>query len=66
MTAGEAVVVFLALIIEVVLWGVLWIVELIVCLFTWRKPKMVPSQAYILESLSTKIWRTRMINSDLS
>lgn len=42
MTAGEAIVVFLALIIEVILWGILLIVELIVCLFTWRKPKMAP------------------------
>ena len=42
LTAGEAVIVFLAFVAELVFWLLLWLWELILALFQWRKPKKVP------------------------
>ncbi len=50
LSAGEAIGTFLALIMEVIFWGVLWLIELVISLFTWRKPKKVKKPV---------IWRSK-------
>jgi hypothetical protein len=41
LSASEILIVIGALILEVLLWGVLWLVEFIKALVGWRKPKKV-------------------------
>ncbi len=41
LTAGEAFGALLAFILEIVFWGFLWLVELVIALFTWRRPRKV-------------------------
>ena len=41
LTASEAIIILFAFIAEIIFWGVLWLRELILALFQWRKPKKV-------------------------
>ena len=41
LTASEAIIVLFAFIAEIIFWGVLWLRELILALFQWRKPEKV-------------------------
>lgn len=41
LSIGEALLILLALIAEMIFWAILWVWELLSALFCWRKPKKV-------------------------
>ena len=53
--AGEAILLMMVLLVEVIYWLVLWIVELVTALIYWRKPKKIGKP---------KIWRPKKRKSE--
>ena len=41
LTAGEVLGALVSLVAEIIFWGIFWLIELVVSLFTWRRPRKV-------------------------
>tara|TARA_R110001599_G_scaffold297218_2_gene501488 strand:+ start:1111 stop:1404 length:294 start_codon:yes stop_codon:yes gene_type:complete len=55
--AGEAIAIFFLIFVELFMWAVLWIVELLASLFLWRRPKRI---------LKPVLWRPAKLKKAVS